>query len=644
MRTIKQPTNNRNINNFNFPLEADGIIYVRQSSLAQQQNNIHSFEMQTDQFEQYFRAKGCTGKITIIADDEALSGTLDIHERAGMMRMIAMIEGKQAGWIGAVHVNRLTRDPWLVTPGRLMKLCYEYDVWIATLRMDFNFKDDYCQRVFMLEAQESARHLEWMKLVLGGGKKAASARGYYDSRPVAPGYIVDRSDPQRKKYAVYPPHAEVTLWMARRLVELDFSMHYLCQEIDAMPYLYPAFEDWVDKKTISRFELKPITDGPYAGCYKPTRSGIESILTNPANIGWWIPIEGEIVKGNHPGILPEDLYWLIFNNISTHDLQGNRIKPERVTRYGKVDGLLKKRLENEKGWPFYAVYSAGVPCYKAMQYGGLQYAHGLVVPVEDIDPVFQERLFSHLRNWTGCDDWEEQLSLKEQAELNRRYQIQKLIEQARGDREETLDILTDKSIPKTPQMKLDLANKCRGLEERIAKFERDLAVTPDQELADEKIQYRIYTLLPDLIEKWDRLHFDEQLLFVNALVRQVVVSHPAPSYLSMEIHWKRADWGVDVCFNIRRDFTHTNDWSDEDDLLLAELYPTASTMDILRAFPDRTWGAIICHAMRKGVRRRIKDPTGVGKTFKKRTLRDIEYEEEHGIIAGGNAAWLSGPP
>ena len=112
----------------------------------------------------------------------------------------------------------------------------------------------------------------------------------------------------------------------------------------------------------------------------------------------------------------------------------------------------------------------------------------------------------------------------------------------------------------------------------------------------------------------------------------------------MQIHWKRGDWGVDVCFNIRRDFTHTSDWSTEDDLLLAELYPSAPTMDILRAFPNRTWGAIINHAMRKGVRRRIKEPTGVGKTFKKRTLRDIAYEGEHGIIAEGNAAWSSGPP
>ena len=162
-----------------FPKEKDGIIYVRQSSLTQQQQNVHSFEMQTDKFVEHFRNMGCTGHIEIVADDEGMSGTLDIHKRAGLTRVVRMIEEeKRIGWIGAVFVNRLTRDPWLITPGVLMKLCYDHDVWIATLRMHFNFKDEYCQRVFMLEAEESARHLKWMKLVLGGARSTASENGY----------------------------------------------------------------------------------------------------------------------------------------------------------------------------------------------------------------------------------------------------------------------------------------------------------------------------------------------------------------------------------------------------------------------------------------------------------------------------------
>ena len=63
-------------------------------------------------------------------------------------------------------------------------------VWISTLRMNFNFKDPYCQRVFMLEAEEAARHLDWMKLVLGGAKIVVSSNGFYDGRNLPTGYIV----------------------------------------------------------------------------------------------------------------------------------------------------------------------------------------------------------------------------------------------------------------------------------------------------------------------------------------------------------------------------------------------------------------------------------------------------------------------
>src|SRR5260370_36554877 len=148
-----------------------------------------------------------------------MSGTLDIHARLGMTRMMRMIEKGQVGWVSAVHVNRFTRDPWLITPAVLMKTCHDHDVWIATLRMHFNFKDEYCQRVFMLEAEEAARHLKWMKLILGGARSTASDNGYYDGRFIVPAYIIDRTDPQRKRYIIYEPNARVVRWLFRLLLE-----------------------------------------------------------------------------------------------------------------------------------------------------------------------------------------------------------------------------------------------------------------------------------------------------------------------------------------------------------------------------------------------------------------------------------------
>lgn len=140
IRSIKkeQPGSNHLLATIlDFPKEADGLIYVRQSSIVQLHKNIYSFEMQTDKFLEYFRNMGCTGNITIIDDDEAMSGTLDIYARPGMTKVVKMIEENKVGWIGTVHVNRLTRDPWLITLAVLMKKCYEHHVWIATPHMNF---------------------------------------------------------------------------------------------------------------------------------------------------------------------------------------------------------------------------------------------------------------------------------------------------------------------------------------------------------------------------------------------------------------------------------------------------------------------------------------------------------------------------
>ena len=94
-------------------------------------------------------------------------------------------------------------------------------------------------------------------------------------------------------------------------------------------------------------------EGLYAGCYKPSRGGLLSILTNPAYIGWWIPLQGDVIVNNHEPIVPEELFWMVHRQLSSYDLNGNRQKPERVTRYGTVEALLKKVLESDQGdvWP-----------------------------------------------------------------------------------------------------------------------------------------------------------------------------------------------------------------------------------------------------------------------------------------------------
>jgi Recombinase len=388
IRSIQKRENNNLIRSYmEFPKDENGVLYVRQSSIAQMQNNIHSFEMQTDKFVEHFRNRGCTGHIEIVADDEGLSGTMDIHEMPGLTYVMELIEGKkllkgkQIRWVGAIDVKRLTRDKWLVKPGTLMRACYENDVWISTLRMDFNFQDDYCQRVFMLEAEEAARHLDWMKLVMGG-KAIASDNGYYDGRWLAPGYIVDRSDEKRKKYVIYEPHAKVVRWLFRRFLELDGNIWELCREVERMPFLFPKFEDWVDPKSVNKFaatgrkKSSLIKEGPYAGNYRFTVSGIRYILCNPVYIGWWLPINGGVVENNHEAIVDEVLFTYAHKRLSSYNLNGERQKPERVTRSGEAKAILKKVLRDDKNQPMYTTTSGKKSWhYDSHEHSGLSITH-----------------------------------------------------------------------------------------------------------------------------------------------------------------------------------------------------------------------------------------------------------------------------
>jgi DNA invertase Pin-like site-specific DNA recombinase len=635
--TKKAPTNSffSVVSNAEFPKERDGLIYVRQSSLTQVQNNIHSFEMQTEKFLEHFRNLGCTGHIDIIADDEAMSGTLDIHQRPGMTKMVKLIEQGAVGWIGAVHVNRFTRDKWLITPGVLMKLCYDHDVWIATLRMYFNFKDPYCQRVFMIEAEEAARHLEWMKLVLGGGKHAASDHGYYDGRFLSPGYIVDRTDPKRKKYIMYWPHAERVIWLFRCFLELDGNLPELTREVERMPYLFPKFEHWVDKRDVRRLIMKKTEDGNY----KPTKDGIISILTNPVYLGWWLPLGGGVIEDNHEPLIEEALFTFAHKRLSVYNLYGERQKPERVIRNGKVQALLKKVIRSTDGTFIYPSSERG-GLYRSASENGYRTTYNFCVSAALIDLAFLEKFFEHARTLPQiCADWEDKSEDTRLAKAEREKLIRKQIKQAAEQLQEIKDTCNTPGCPRS--MKELLFKEYEGLERKKAQLEQDvLNNSPD----DEEIIFEIATLVPQILVAWDSLPFDTRMRFVGALTQSVILDHVAPGWIKIEITWKLEAWGRDIG-HIRR-IANRGSWTDEEDETLAGMYATEDQAAIIHALPHRSWRAMKARAFDLGLHRpkgmQIRNSIDANKQFLDVSLKDIEYAQEHQLdTSDKNVQWSS---
>jgi DNA invertase Pin-like site-specific DNA recombinase len=628
-----------------FPKDGNGVIYVRQSSLMQMQKNIHSFELQTDQFERYFREElGCTGHIEIVADDESYSGTLAIHERPGLSRVMNMIKAKKIGWIGAIAVNRLTRDPWFVTPGTLMKECHEHGVWIATLRMLFDFHDEYARRVFMLEAEESARQLDWMKVVVEGSKRAASNNGYYDGRWLSPGYIVNRSDPLHKKLMVYEPHAHRVRWLFRRYLELDGNLRGLAREVEAMEYLFPPFESWVDKKDAGRLKVKKIQQGPFQGYYKPTIAGIQSILTNRIYIGQWESLDGHIVEHNHEALVDKQLFFYAHTRLSSYTLDGKRQKPAMITRNGKVDALLKKVAVDEQGNPVYALGDSRT--YRSVDFQDYTIKYRFSVAVNAIDPAFCEKFFERLRQWQAngdLDQWQQNIQEQQAAKEEEKQLIRKQITIATAQRQELLDILADPQIPKTKQMKIEYATRIAGLEERLEQLEQHLQGGADDE-DDETILYHIGELIPRIEAKWAKIPFSQKVRIIRAFTHRVILHHVAPGWLKMDIYWKREGSFIDVA-HLRRD-ANKSPWSEQEDQILRDIYPTADRADLLQRFPTRSWQAIRLRAYDIGLRRsrevrHSKHNTILTVNDGYPALADLDYAQAHGLVLNDKKAQWS---
>jgi hypothetical protein len=634
------------LHNEEFPRHKPGIIYVRQSTEYQRDHNIHSYEMQTELFLKFFREQlGCTGKIDIIPDEEKghTSGTQDIHERPGLKEVDRRLTSEnptdEVGWLGAIAVNRFTRDQWLITPGVLMKHCYQKGVWVRTLKESFNFHDEQSQHLFLLEAEEAARHLTWMKSIMGGAKRVASDNGYYDGRWVAPGYIVDRSDEDHKKYILYEPHMKVVLWLFERFYELDANFPELCREVDAMPYLFPKFESWVEPKNVRRLHIGMIKEGKYAGYYKPSTTGLKSILTNPVYLGWWIPIDGGVLKENHPAILKgekgEFYFWFAHSHISPYDINGIRQKPLSIIRNGDTDALLKKVMEDGNGNKVYASAQSreGADLYFCVEAGALTNTSLFSVNVPLVDGAFLPKFFERLRGWQVPPDWKKIIQEHQRAKEQSDVHIRSELEQAQADWDYKYKMLTNRNQPKTARTIQRLTQECTGLEQKIAEYEALLNEPVDQ---DELVQHQVIQRLPEVIAQWPQMLLKDRLRIIGAFVDVAILCPVAPSWIKLEIHWKRQEWGIDVAHMRRK--AH-QEWTPQEEEILGKIYATARIPEMLEALPLHPWYAIRVHAGEMELRRPRHGANENVHRFHP-CFADTKYAQENGLdINQKNAQW-----
>ncbi len=316
------------------------LIYARQSSSKQYVNNIYSAMEQRDGLLERARELGWVRDDQIIlfvenqlAKKTQVSGSLRIDKRRGLQALVELIESGKASTVLVTSIDRITRDPDLITPVVFAGLCKRYRVVIVVTDDEYTFdfnnptRDDMGR--FMNEAiaaKEYVRKQIKGKMLKRRTIKANMGRVANGAAPV--GLRLDET----RDNLVASSHASRVNWLYSRFRDNGANLSGLLREIldmrDQGIPLFPFAED-VDPKTVHLTDMS-------GGWYISTRQGLAGVLCNPAYAGHYA-FNGRITKMNaHKAVVDQGLWDFAFRHLSKYELDNTDIEHEKpVVRYSQ---------------------------------------------------------------------------------------------------------------------------------------------------------------------------------------------------------------------------------------------------------------------------------------------------------------------
>ena len=144
-----------------------------------------------------------------------------------------------------------------------------------------------------------------------------------------------------------------------------------------------------------------------------------------------------------------------------------------------------------------------------------------------------------------------------------------------------------------------------------------------------------YTIGSNIINEWPNLPFVKRMKFVGALIHRVVFHRAAPSWIEMRIEWKEdiTGWNFVDIAHIKITAGGGKSWSEEENIILSEMYPESTLQQMRRALPSRSWSSIQSRASAIGLYRKQGTAPVRPKNIHERSLslQDYEYMREVGM-------------
>jgi hypothetical protein len=631
--------------NTRLPLGATWGIYARQSTPAQLVKNTQSTEMQTDDLIKWIEERNLSArKICLFDADLGVSGTLRIDQRTGLQELVAGIEADEIKIVLVYQISRLFRDETGVQYNVFATKCREHNCLLVTADgMVFNFNNPMHLKMFRYLAEIAAEFIPQHIGLLHQARLRKARQGFWAGQgTIASGYIVDyaRESPTFGKLIPYRGHRHIIFALFKRYYELGGNFYAVYREFDELPYVFPDFEAWVDKRNVNHWKKRIKVPGGY----KLTRYGLLSILTNPVYIGWWI-VGGDIIsRTNHEPLIDQEheyLFWYAFDRLAPYNADGE-INEKRVTQQPRrfyqrrtddascAAGLLKDRIiaggaevytHNDNGRANYII------CYAEAQ-GRVTRTGNSHIHAAPIDAAFTNRFFEHLEEIHDLDEYRRYIAEETQKQeaqssfistqlLEIDSQQDAIVEEITATRravkqqilrEQAENALLD-TEKRQQELELEakpLLDKLRSRFSTLEALKKELQGKLDQlpqesqELRQARQFASFHVELRRLRLVWDRKPFPVRKEFVNLFVEKATISVASSHWVRLDVAWSYPAWGTDVLYVYRRSGVNEG-WTEEEKALVREHYFTADQVTFLQLLPTKTFRAIKQMAHRMGL-------------------------------------------
>lgn len=177
------------------PLDRGVAVYYRQSSMKQVGNI--STDMQQIDLPRYVKSLGWQeDQITLIDEDEGVSGAKRIDERKGMSRLYNLIITADIGTVAVQAEDRLFRDETQIQVNVFIDACVKSNVRVITPYFKYNFADkyegSYHRLLFRMRAEQAADYLNsYVRGRLMAAKERMLLQGMWMGGNINLGFMVD---------------------------------------------------------------------------------------------------------------------------------------------------------------------------------------------------------------------------------------------------------------------------------------------------------------------------------------------------------------------------------------------------------------------------------------------------------------------